>query len=350
MLVSQAKSIAREWVAQEAAQAPGFCGAFFHGSVNWLADEDTLPPVSDVDVMVVMEGSVPLDKLGKLFYRGVLIEVSYLPEEQLRTAEQVLGLPHLAGSLRVGSLIADPTGRLSALEAAVSKDYAKRRWVIRRCSTAREKVLANLSGLDEAAPLHHQVNHWLFGAGVTTYILLAAGLENPTVRKRYLAVRELLARCGRLDFYESLLEMLGCEMMSQALAREHLDALAVAFDAASAAIHTPVPFAADISELARPVAIDGSRELIERGDQREAVFWMLVTYTRCQEVLYHDSPEDVQARLTPGYLAFLADLGIHSFDDLARRCREVEEALPRVWEEAEAIMAANPQIEDEDRA
>jgi hypothetical protein len=343
MLVSQAKNIARQWIAEEAAHAPGFRGAFFHGSVNWLADEEALPPASDVDVMVV-QNPVSQEKLGKLLYRGVIIEVSYLAEDQLHSAEQVLGLPHLAGSLRGGSLIADPTGHLREIEAAVSKDYAKREWVTQRCVFARDKVIANLRGLNEDDPLHDQVNPWLFGAGVTTYILLAAGLKNPTVRKRYLAVRVLLAQYGRPDFYETLLDMLGCARMSQAQAEQHLDALASAFDAARDAIRTPVPFAADISELARPVAIDGSRELIERGDYREAVFWMMVTYTRCQTVLYHDASPETQESFTSGYLAFLADLGIRSFADLARRCREVEEALPEVWSVAEEIMDANPEI------
>ena len=37
---------------------------------------------------------------------------------------------------------------------------------------------------------------------------------------------------------------------------------------AKAVVRTPYRFAADISDSARPVAIDGSRELIERGYHR----------------------------------------------------------------------------------
>jgi len=42
MLVSQAKDVAREWVAANAAALPAFHGAFFAGSINWLADDVTL--------------------------------------------------------------------------------------------------------------------------------------------------------------------------------------------------------------------------------------------------------------------------------------------------------------------
>ena len=344
MRVRQARSIVRQWVTEEASQTPGFRGAFFHGSINWLGEEDILPATSDVDVMLVLQSPLPAEKLGKFLYQGVIIEASYLPEEQVHSAEQVLGISHLAGSLHTASVIADPTGQLSRLQAAVSQDYARQAWVIRRCAHAREKVLRHLQGLDEAEPFHNQVNHWLFGAGVTTHILLAAGLKNPTVRKRYLAVRALLAEYGRSDFYETLLEMLGCAQMSQARAEAHLSALADVFDAAKAVIHTPFSFAADISDLARPVAIDGSRALIERGDQREAVFWMAATYARCQEVLCRDAAPEVQEQYTPGFRAFLADLGVHSFADLQPRSQEVRQMLPRVWQVAEAIVAANPEI------
>ena len=66
MLVLDARRIVRQWILEEAAQSPGFRGAFFHGSINWLADEDSLPATSDVDVMVVTAAPTPPDKLGKL--------------------------------------------------------------------------------------------------------------------------------------------------------------------------------------------------------------------------------------------------------------------------------------------
>mgnify|MGYP003383713123 CR=1 FL=1 len=84
--------------------------------------------------------------------------------------------------------------------------------------------------------------------------------------------------------------------------------------------------------------------LIERGDQREAVFWMAATYTRCQKVLYHDAGPDEQERHGHGYRAFWADLGIRSFADLQQRSQGVCEMLPPIVRVAEAIMAANPEI------
>lgn len=345
MIVRDAKDAARTWVAEEAVGLPGFRGAFYHGSTNWLPEDAVLPATSDLDVMVVLDDLESSARPGKFRYRGALLEVSYLPEEQLRSPEEILGLPELAGSFRTPGVISDPSGRLAELQMAVSKEYAKRRWVYARCEGARDKILRHLRSLDESAPFHDGVTAWLFGTGCTTHVLLAAGLKNPTVRRRYEAARELLAEYGHPNFHESLLDLLGCARMSRERTEHHLTALADAFDAAEAVVRTPFFFAADISDVGRPVAIDGSRELIEHGLHREAVFWIVATYSRCLKVLHHDATAEMKEAFDPGFRRLLADLGITSFEDLERRGERVEASLPRLWEVAEAIMAGNRGIE-----
>jgi hypothetical protein len=346
MIVKHAKDVARQWVMKEACSVPGFAGAYFAGSINWLPDDVPLPATSDVDVMVVLADPDPPTKVGKFVYRGVMLEVTYLPTDRLQSPEQILADYHLAGSFRTPNVIVDPSGRLTELQTKVSKAYAKRPWVQRRCENARDKVLRNLQRLDESLPFYDQVNIWLFATGVMAQVLLVAGLKNPTVRRRYVAAHQLLGDYGRLDFYETLLDPLGCAWMQRERVAGHLSTLAEAFDATKAVVKTPFFFASDISDVARPIAIDGSRDLIERGYHREAVFWIVATYSRCQKILYHDVPGDMQNRHTPGYRRLIGDLGITSFADLERRGEHVVELLPRVWEVAEDIMARNPGIKD----
>jgi hypothetical protein len=346
MIVRDAKAIARDWVSENAGAVPGYRGAFLHGSITWLSEHATLSPTSDLDVVVVVNESRILDKPGKLVFRDVLLDVSFLSSTELESPETVLSNSHLAGSFRAPSVISDPSRWLTDLNTAMSRDFAKRHWVTRRCEHAKGKVLQNLDSLDQTKPMHDQVVSWLFATGVTTHILLTAGLRNPTVRQRYIAVRQLLHDYQRLPFYDELLELLGCANMSRERVEVHLDALTSAFDSAKSIVKTPFLFAADISDLGRSIAIDGSRELVGRGDHREAVFWMAATYSRCQQIFYADAPAKTRDTFTPGYMALLADLGITSHADLNRRCDEVRAFLPLVWEEAEAIMQANPEIED----
>lgn len=344
MIVKQATDLARRWVSEQGNHTPGFAGAFHHGSTAWLPDHAILPPTSDVDVMLVIEAATPPPKPGKLIYHGLLLEVSYVSIDRLRSPELVLGDYHMAGSFSTPSIISDPSGRLTDLQAAVSAHFADRQWVRRRWEHARNNVLQNLGSLNDADPLHDQVIAWIFASGVLAHVLLVAGLRNPTVRRRYVAVQALLADYGHSEFYEALLEPVGCRQIGRPLVEEHLAALADAFDAAKAVIKTPFPFASDLSEVARPIAIDGSRDLIERGLHREAVFWIVVTYSRIQNVLHHDALPEMQHRFHSGYRALLRDLGITSFADLQRRCEQVSNLLPHVCETAEAILAANPAI------
>ncbi len=346
MLVRDAKEIARQWVSEEGSRIAGFCAAYHAGSAIWLPSGSTIPPTSDVDVMVVISDLDHPARRGKFLYRDVLLDVSYVPSDQLGSPDQVLGDYHLAGAFRRPSIIADPSGRLATLLPVVSTDYPRRRWVRKRCEHAMSRVRENLRSMSATLPLHDRFTAWLFATGITAHVLLAAGLKNPTVRGRYVAVRDLLSEYERPEFHETLLKLLGSAGMSPERVEQHLDRLALAFDAAASVISTPFPFASDITEASRPIAIDGSRDLIERGLHREAVFWIAATYARSQKVLHHDAPPEMTQEFSPGFRQLLGDLGIATSAELQHRSQEVEKFLPVLWEEAEAIMAANHAIED----
>jgi hypothetical protein len=343
VLAREAREIARSWVNAESDQIPDFFGAFLHGSINWLDDDGALSTSSDVDIMVVVNGQIPARKPGKFRYQGLLLEVSIITRKQLGSADSVLGQYRLAGSFHRPSVLGDPTGYLTKLQHEVAVAYAKREWVIRRCQDARENVLHGFP-LHIAEPFHDQVIAWLFPAAVTTHILLVAGLKNPTVRKRYIAVRSLLSTYGLSSAYRRLLTLLGSENMTRERASGHLVWLTELFDHAAAIITSPHPFAADISSVGRAVAIDGSREMIDDGDHREAVFWMVATASRCMKVLWQDGTDETWDRFEPGFRSLVADLGIRSVSDIERRRTLVEISLPWVWGIAESIIDANPQI------
>ncbi len=332
-----AREIAATWVAAKGFQTPGFAGAFLHGSINWLPDDAELPATSDLDVMLVLAGEAPAQKPGKLRYQGVLLEVSYLSLAEVANAELVLGNAHLAGSFHRPSVLADPSGHLTALQREVANHYADDVWVLRRCAEIEAKM--RLPFPPPNAPFADQVNAWLFPTGLTTHLLLVAGLRNPTVRRRYEAVRDLLAECGRPDIYAGLLEDLGVANMTPQLATAHLDALEAAFLEAAQVICSPFFFAADISEAGYPVAIGGTHELIARGDHREAMFWLAASAVRCQQVFTKDAPH-LLPRHAAGFLALLEDLGVPDRSALMARKAAMLARLPECWQVAREIIAA----------
>ncbi len=347
MTLKQAREAARRWIIDEASRFPGFRGAYTAGSSNWLPDDAEFTSASDLDIMVVLADGRQAGRRRKFIYRDALLEVSHLAHSQLQSLDQVLSDYHLAPSLSTTKVLVDPLGHLTPLVAAVSRGYGKRTWVRRRCANARDKVLGHLRSISEQAFLHDQVTACLFAAGITTHILLVAGLENPTVRTRYVTVRRLLAGYGHAEFHETLLDLLGSARLTQERVSQHLGTLAEIFDTAKRVIKTPFPFASDISDCARPIVIDGSADLISRSLHREAMFWIAVTHSRCQKVLTEDEPEALTQSFRESYRQMLNDLGIASSAEIRRGCEEIDRSLPEVSNLADRIIAANPKVEDD---
>ncbi|HME72347.1 MAG TPA: hypothetical protein VKM54_21140 [Myxococcota bacterium] len=342
MTVGAAREAAVDWLSADTERQPGFRGAYFIGSSVHLPDDAELPADSDIDVAVVIDEAKPSLKPGKLLHRGALLEISVFPWKWFSSVDEFSSSYHLAAGFQTDTILADPSGALRALQRHVARSFCEEAWVRRRSKNALAKVEKFLAGIDVSAPWHDQAMGWLFATGVTTHVLLVAALKNPTVRLRYLAVREVIEEYGRRSLYSDLLGLLGCAEMTSDLVAHHLAALAKTFDAAAAVAKTAFSFSSDITSIARPIAIDGSRKLIESGDHREAIFWMIVTFARCNKILASDAPPTTVSEFAPAFNAILSDLGIRSLADLSSRGDRVRRFLPELWETAEEIIAANP--------
>ena len=345
MQVSQARQIARTWATTHGPDLPGFTGAYLAGSIVTMPDTAELPPSSDVDLHIVIDDDDPPIKPGKFIHEGMLLEVSLIPHQAVQSPRDVLGNIHLSGCFRYPAILLDPTGELARLHQIVARDFAKREHVIRRCDTITASTRKALESVpvDRPFPDPMAITNWLFPTGITTFILLAAGLRNPTVRKRYMAVREVLEGFDLLWEYEPLLALLGCGDWSPARVEQHLAALEPVFADAANLQRTPYAYASDISDAARPIVFDGSRELIAAGWHREAVFWLVATWCRCLTILQADAPEAMQQHL-PAFREMLAELGITSNQALGQQCRVVIDALPHIRAVADTIMQRNSGI------
>jgi len=369
--VKDAKRLAHDWILENLAALPGFEAAFYHGSINWLHDNDPFPTASDLDIIVVTghrqpdlpnHHHQPDIRTGKFQVGPLVLEVSPMPIDAFRTAEQILGTFYLAGSFKNPGIIADRSGHLTRLQHQVAQEYAAPYWVRRRCGDAQEKSQQYLDhsdgrpsredqpGRDSPGPtgeqtdqpglppLHDQVTSWLFARGLMAHMLLIAGLKNPTVRKRYVEVKQLLSAHHSLEFYERLLQMTRFAHLTPAGVESHVATLAEVFDTAAAVIRTPYRYASDISKTARPLTIDGSYELIHAGHHREAMFWIVATHCRCQHILSQDAPPDIQHLYSEKFRQLLHELGIASFEDRQKSNGEARAFLSEVREKAERII------------
>jgi len=342
--IGHAREAARDWVSIHVKHEPDFRGAYFIGSTVAMPNEAELATDSDLDVAIVVDNADPSRKPGKLLHRGALLEIAVFPWSWFESVDELSSSYHLAEGLRQDTIIEDPTGNLRERQLQVARSFREEVWVRRRCQNASNKVEKFLSGINQSAPRADQVLAWLFATGVTTHVLLVAALRNPTVRLRYLATRGVLNQYGKSDVYDVLLDLLGCVEFEPEQVQHHLNALARNFDAATKVVKTPFPFSSDITTLARPIVIDGSRKLIDSGDHREAIFWMVATFARCDKILAADAPLSMHQEFAPAFGEILTDLGILSPPDLLDRGERVRLFLPILWKTTEEIIAANPDV------
>lgn len=337
MNIASIKNIVSRYVGELTGGMKEVVGAYFHGSVNWLDEAKDLPPHSDVDVVIVMRSPLSL-RHGKRIHENILIDIALLGMEDFRTPEKILGNYRLAGSFVEGHILLDNDGILGELQRLTAAGYRERKWVERRCEDAFANAHRFFSGVREADPVHAQVSGCLFGRGAFAHVVLVAALKNPTVRKRYLAVRQLLEVQGGLAFYEDMLGNAGLREFTPAQVLAHLHSLKKVYAVAYAHVQPSYHFAADISAVSEQIAIGGSAELINNGYHREAMFWISAVHCRCREVLERFAPHAICREHEPAFLGLLEQLQLLHFHDRRLAVERAIAFIPRVAEQEKITM------------
>jgi hypothetical protein len=331
--IAQARALAADWLRGHDFGGLPVVGAFLAGSTVDADPADELAADSDVDLSVVVAGPAPT-KLGLLDHRGLRLEVTFLSWADLADPAVVARTYYLAPSFARDTVLADPDGRLRRLHHQVAPQFA-------RPDVVRARWAGLLQRMDAApradGPWPEVVTGWLFSTSLSTLVVLVAARRNPTVRLRYLRAREALAAYGLAPAYPVLLQQLGCVDTEPGQVAARLPALAAAFDAAADCGPTGLFFASALTAAARPVAVAGAAALVERGDHREAVFWLVATFSRCLQVLAAAGAPT--APHLEAFRATVADLlGLRSPADLLERHADVRATLPWLDRLAEEIL------------
>ncbi len=337
--VDDARTIARNWVDTAMTGSPGLAGAVLHGPILERSASDILLPTSDVDLLLVGASQDDLGApLGKQMVAGVVLEPSFLSLEQAGAARSILADRVFARSFASDGVIADATGRLRATQDFVRPRYRQRRWIGARMQSTHAECERWLAGIEGAPTWYDQVTCCWFALGLACHVLLVAGLRNPTVRKRYSEQRSLLHEHGLADLHERVLEVVGVADLPVARVQTFLDELESALAIVGPRVEPTFRFAADLKPSSHLVAIAGSQALLDNGEHREAMFWILATYSRC--MLGVAQPERWRVQLAPGYERLLGALDLASLAALQQRRRKLQAFLPELLRAAERIADA----------
>jgi hypothetical protein len=347
--VREARQIAKDWVDAQAPNIPNYYGAFLIGSILWKDDDDPFPPASDVDIRIVLDIDpdelMSMTELGQKhdLYQGITIDSGFNPIQDINTPEQILENYFYASSFSVPNILSDPSGQLSKIQKAVSEQFTKKKWVIKRIDGMKELAISSLNSLKSSVVM--DCGEPLFFALISiAQIPALADLRDPTTKKCLVVFQELMKTHGKQELHKSALEFLGCRSMDQGEVLRHYQDLSSIYGRAVEINQSPGIYNDYFNELARAALLDSLWEMVTAGFHRETMFGIIALRACCRAIFLQDAVEEEQVQHEQQYQKFLAELGLRSKDDLQQRAEDGRRLLDEVMQVALEIVDTNKKI------
>ncbi len=338
--VAEVIELVREWVDRPARARPDFAGAYLWGGITTLPAEAPFPLYRDVDVVVVLTQGAPEDE-EEVCYRGLILEVIWQNLAAHQDVAAVLADPSRGPNLATTQILADPTGILAPLHQAVAAGYGRRRWIQARCAAEKAAVAEWLATMRQAAtPLDRLIAARVV-LGMLSGLLAVAQLARPTTRRALALLGELLEAQERPDLHEAALTLMGSAHLSRADVQALHDQTVSAFDRAVEVYQTPIPFGFALRAHVRPYHVEGTQEMIDAGQYREALFWITCLDT-AYRALENDAPTAEKPVFAAQFHALLAALGYTSAEAWAERVAAAERLALAIYRIADALAARYP--------
>ena len=340
--VREVIEIVQEWVDLYARPLPDFAGAYLWAGITALPPDAPFPLYRDVDVVLVLpEGAQ--DDTVEVFYRGLMLEVISLSLEAHQDAEAILANPGHGPNIATTQILADPTGILTPLHQAVADGYRRRRWIQARCDAEKASADKYLAAMRDATTLTEQLDAvWSF-LSMLSGLLALAQLKRPTTRRTLSLLRELLEEQGRSDLNEDALTVMGSVQMTAVDVQGILEQSVNAFDRAAQVYETPTPYGFSIRPHLRPYLAEATQEMINEGNHREAIHWIMAYAGEAYLVLQNDAPEAEKPVFASEFQAICDALGYTLTDKWPERVNTAEHLATEVYRIADTLVALHPE-------
>ncbi len=339
MKVYEIRDISRAWVEEQFADRPEFVGAHLMGGINELPPEAEFPTYSDVDMSVVIEGEGtrwPSD----MHHRGLMLEYGFESADDYRSVETLITNPSLAPNLVMDSILVDPQQVLTKAHAFIAKAFKRRRWVQARCDDEkRNRIEPYIAAMD---PNDVGANLWFTCTALAGYLAVAT-LQRPTHRKALIRSRNILEAKQALHLQDALLDLYGCAAWDKVQVKNCLQGAMAAFDLAVQIHQTPHIGDFKLKPYLRPYFADATQAMIDAGDHREAVPWIMVTYAISALTISADGSDDEREQfVNNGFRPALSQLGLTSAADWADRANRARQVADSIYQFCDDIIAAYP--------
>jgi hypothetical protein len=339
--VAEVITIVREWVELHASKLPDFAGAYLWGGLTALPADAPFHLYRDVDVVVVFTQDAP-DEEQEVSYRGLILEVISKNLESHHSAETILADPSAGPNMATTQILADPTGILLPLHHAVVADYRRRRWIQARCDAEKADAQEWLTAMHKAVTPDERMIAARVFLGALSGLLAVAQLKRPTTRRTLALLRELLEAQGRTDLNESALAVMGSAHLSRADVQLLFEHTILAVDRAVEVYKTVIPYGFALRSHIRPYYVEGTLEMLNEGNHREAMFWISCLDT-AYFALQNDAPDAEKSVFAEHYQAMHTMLGNTSAEGWAKRVDTATHLAAEIDTLANTLVALYPE-------
>lgn len=357
MNVKQVKGVVREWVNNHIESYPGLQGAHLVGGITTMPDDAPFPAHRDVDMHFIFdEGSSYLSQHGpfpnalETEHDGLMLEGGYKSISEYATANVVLANPEIAHHLTVNSILYDPNGLLEILQTQITRDYARRQWVMARLEFEHRGIQSVYQRRAMAAQMFGpkgQLQLLAHSFVYTTCALCVATLQPPTSGSRtFLKMQELLMEYDHQELYTAMLDLFNLRYVKIGTVQRLLDEGIEAFDLAAQVLKTPHFFQVKFRPHLKPYFVESCRHLLDEGHPQEAMLWLLPFYvSACQIIIVDGSAED-QAKFTERLDGYFLEVGFHSPEIAKLKWEKGKELHNDFFKLADEIAMQNQDIFD----
>lgn len=315
----EVKQVARDWLDKYRHSIKGLIGAYFSGSLSNMDNEAQFPFYSDIDIKLVVEDSQTLSELhDKVKFNGYLIDWAVRDKSKFSSPEAILGDRYISQDLFATDIIFDKDGWLSKCQQIIRNSFSEPVNIALRCNQCLENINRAFKNYD--------------------YLLIYPLAELVAVTNcRRIHIRRLLEETycifkeqDRIDLQELLLELLGSREMTRQDVLQDLDTFMKAFDFAVTLKNlSGFPGDFNIRTYVRPYIYHSTLDMIERGQHREAVWWLLENYNSVARALMHNDVA-ISNKFIQNHMDFLNRLGILTREQKAEKVQFSKSVLNKI--------------------
>jgi len=212
-----------------------------------------------------------------------------------------------------------------------------------RCDFEKQLVTHSLEEVSQATSPVEALPPFMIALVYLAGVLIVADLRPPTHRRALILMRDVLYQQGRAELQEEALRLLGFAHLTRQQVEAFLQDAASAFDRAVEVTRTAIPFGFKLQPHVRPYLVDGLEGLIQQGNHRETMAWIMFVLWLANTAIQHDAPEAEKPFYQAKFDRLFQELGFGAPHDVETRLQGARELARTIFMIADGMVEHQPE-------